>query len=53
MSGAPVPVAQPLTDAQLDALRQGEIRLNFVTLREFRTIARAIEHAHGITGEQK
>lgn len=40
-----------LTDDELDKLRQP--RLNFVTLREFRIIARAVEQAHGIyhTGE--
>ena len=42
---------KPLTDAEIDALRQGEDKLNFVTLREFRVIARAIERAHGIGGE--
>lgn len=50
---AVAPVPQPLTDAQLDALRQGESRLNFVTLREFRTIAMVVERALGITGDQK
>jgi hypothetical protein len=44
------PKRKPLTDEDIDALRQGEQRLNFVTLREFRVIARAIERAHGIGG---
>ena len=39
---------KPLTNDQLDTLRQAEGKLNFVTLREFRVIARAIEAAHGI-----
>ena len=43
---------EPLTDDDIDVLRQGEQRLNFVTLREFRVIARAIERAHGIGGEE-
>lgn len=46
------PKRKPLTDEDIDALRQGEQRLNFVTLREFRVIARAIERAHGIGGEE-
>ena len=46
------PKRKPLTDDDIDALRQGEQRLNFVTLREFRVIARAIERAHGIGGEE-
>ena len=45
------PTRKPLTDEDLDALRQGEDKLNFVTLREFRVIARAIERAHGITND--
>lgn len=46
------PKRKPLMDEDIDALRQGEQRLNFVTLREFRVIARAIERAHGIGGEE-
>ena len=46
------PKRKPLTDDDIEALRQGEQRLNFVTLREFRVIARAIERAHGIGGEE-
>ena len=46
------PYRKPLTDDDIDVLRQGEQRLNFVTLREFRVIARAIERAHGIGGEE-
>lgn len=46
------PKRKPLTDEDIDLLRQGEQRLNFVTLREFRLIARAIERAHGIGGEE-
>lgn len=47
----PAPAAQePLTDEALDALRQGSQGLNFVTLREFRLIARAVEAKQGITG---
>jgi len=42
------PQRKPLTDKEIDALRQGAERLNFVTLREFRIIACAIERAHGI-----
>lgn len=39
----------PLTDEQLNNLRQAESgKLNFVTLLEFRIIARAVEAAHGI-----
>lgn len=40
---------KPLTDEELDTLRQGQNNLNFVTLREFRVIARAVEKQHGIT----
>lgn len=43
---------EPLTDEQIDAMRQGQDRLNFVTLREFRVIARAIERAHGIRSDE-
>lgn len=43
------PPRKPLTDEELTGLRQGKDKLNFVTLREFRVIARAIERAHGIT----
>ena len=46
------PKRKPLTDEDIDVLRQGEQRLNFVTLREFRVIARAIERAHGIGGDE-
>lgn len=42
------PVRKPLTDEEIDALRQSAQNLNFVTLREFKVIARAIERAHGI-----
>lgn len=39
----------PLTDAALDAMRQADNgQLNFVSLRAFRIIARAVERAHGI-----
>lgn len=42
--------AVPMTDEQIDTLRQGDSgRLNFVTLRAFRAIARAVEAHHGIT----
>jgi hypothetical protein len=41
---------EPLTDEALDAMRQGNQGLNFVTLREFRLIARAVEARQGITG---
>jgi hypothetical protein len=42
------PARKPLTDEEIDALRQGAQNLNFVTLREFKVVARAIERAHGI-----
>ena len=46
-SGHPLPwkpdeLWQGLTDEELDTMRQ-ESKLNFVTLREFRVIARAVE----------
>jgi hypothetical protein len=46
-SGYPLPwkpeeLWQGLTDEELDAMRQ-EAKLDFVTLREFRIVARAIE----------
>ena len=41
---------KPLTDEELDAMHKDRINLNFVTLREFRVIARAIEATHGING---
>ena len=48
----PRPAAQerkPLTDEQISDMRGADLgALNFVTLREFRAIARAIEAAHGI-----
>jgi hypothetical protein len=48
------PARVPLTDDECDKLRQDNGgQLNFVTLREFRVIARAVERAHGITGEQE
>lgn len=41
--------AAPLTDEALDAMRQADNgQLNFVSLKEFRIIARAVERAHGI-----
>lgn len=43
-----LPPRKPLTDEELDTLRQGAEKLNFVTLREFRIVARAVEAAHGI-----
>lgn len=47
----PAPTVQPLKDEQIDKLRQENGgALNFVTLREFRVIARAIERARGIGG---
>ncbi len=47
------PAAEPMTEEQIDALRQGESgRLNFVTLREFRAIARAVEAHHGIAAKE-
>lgn len=46
------PAAQerkPLTDEQISDMRGADLgALNFVTLREFRTVARAVEAAHGI-----
>lgn len=49
---APPPAAQerkPLTDEQISDMRGADLgALNFVTLREFRAIARAVEAAHGI-----
>ncbi len=45
----PQVVQQPLTGDQLDALRQQDNgALNFVTLRQFRVVARAVEAKHGI-----
>ena len=46
-SGHPLPwkpdeLWQGLTDEELDTMRQ-ESKLNFVTLREFRVVARAVE----------
>jgi len=35
-------IKQKLTDEELDAMRQ-ESKLDFVTLREFRIVARAVE----------
>lgn len=41
---------QPLTDDRLDELRQADTgALNFVTLRQFRAVARSVERALGIT----
>lgn len=53
MLAAPRPPAaqerKPLTDEQISDMRGADLgRLNFVTLREFRTVARAVEAAHGI-----
>lgn len=46
---AQAPERKPLTDEQISDMRGADLgRLNFVTLREFRTVARAIEAAHGI-----
>ena len=48
---APTP-RKPLSEQELDAMRQADGgALNFVTLRAFRVVARAVERAHGI-GEQ-
>ena len=45
---------KPLSEDELDKLRQSnDGKYNYVTLREFKNIARAIEVAHGITGEYK
>lgn len=45
----PPAVQAPLTDEQLCKLRQADNgALNYVTLRQFRVIARATERAHGI-----
>lgn len=39
-----MPATQPISDARLDELRQANGgALNFVTLREFRAVARAVE----------
>jgi hypothetical protein len=49
----PQPKREPLSDDELNSLRQRDNgKLNFVTLREFREVARAIEKAHGIGVEQ-
>jgi hypothetical protein len=48
-SVATLAVKQPLSDEQIDALRQQDNgALNFVTLRQFRVVARAVEAKHGI-----
>ena len=45
---APTP-RKPLSEQELDAMRQADGgALNFVTLRAFRVVARAVERAHGI-----
>lgn len=42
-------IQKPLTDEELNSLRQSNgAELCFVTLRELRVIARAVEQAHGI-----
>jgi hypothetical protein len=44
-----LPKQEPFSDDTLNDLRQNDNgRLNFVTLREFREVARAVEKAHGI-----
>jgi hypothetical protein len=48
----PQPKREPLSDDELNSLRQRDNgKLNFVTLREFREIAKVIEKAHGIGTE--
>lgn len=50
----PQPPAQPLTDEQIDKLPWGPHEGNPMTFAEgLRDFARAIEAAHGITGETK
>jgi hypothetical protein len=45
----PQPKRAPLNDDELNSLRQRDNgKLNFVTLREFREIAKVIEKTHGI-----
>lgn len=47
------PVRNPLTDEQLEHIRQDFRRRNYpVTRRDFDDYARAIERAHGITGDK-
>jgi hypothetical protein len=44
-----MPKQEPLSDDQIDVLRHSDNgQLNFVTLREFRVIARAVEKTHKI-----
>lgn len=46
---APCGSRKPLTDEQISDMRGADLgALNFVTLRQFRAIARAVESAHGI-----
>jgi hypothetical protein len=46
------PKREPINDDELNSLRQRDNgKLNFVTLREFREIAKVIEKAHGITSD--
>lgn len=45
---------KPLSEDELGKLRQSnDGRYNYVTLREFINVARAIEAAHGITGDEE
>lgn len=45
------PSREPLTDEEISDMRAADLgALNFVTLRQFRAVARAVEIAHGITG---
>lgn len=52
LRAAPQPAKQPLTDDEIDAVPWGPHDGNPITFAEaLRDFARAIERAHGITGE--